>query len=131
MRTQLPALLFSLLFLVGCKSASKVEQPSTRPLVSDDVIRQKIIGTWQSDAHSFPGRTVTLAFGADGSFNGSTLYGSERAWRADKGWVVVTPVRGALPTDSDESIAIWSLDDHELTCRPGFSTAGDPWRFTR
>jgi|SRR4030095_976819 hypothetical protein len=135
MSAQYPFLAFVLL-LVGCHSTPHGEAPRTRQLARDDVIRQKVVGTWQADAQSFPGFVVTFAFSPDGSFTSRRVHetGEHRYdahWRPEGGYLIVTPERGALPAESDQFIAVWRVDDHELVCRPGISLAGEPWRFTR
>lgn len=100
--------------------------------VSEDVIRQKIVGTWYSDAESFD-RLVTFTFSADGGFvaRDSNLQDDCRYWRADKGGVVVTPKKDGIISHGDQFIAVFLVNDDELICRPGISVAGDPYRFTK
>jgi hypothetical protein len=100
---------------------------------SEDVIRQKIVGTWYADAESFD-ELVTFTFRPDGGFvsRGSEgFYDECRYWRAERNTVIVTAERGGLPSNSDQFIAVYRVDDDELLCRPGISVAGDPLRFTK
>jgi hypothetical protein len=135
MSTPLPFLAIVSL-LVGCHSTPHGGQLPFRQMARDDVIRQKVVGTWQADARAFPGHAVTFVFSPDGSFisrkvleTGEHRYDAH--WRAEGGFLILTPERGALPAQSDQFIAVWRVDDHELVCRPGISLAGEPWRFTR
>jgi hypothetical protein len=135
MRTPLPFFALALL-LIACHSPQHVAQLPSRQLATDDAIREHVVGTWQADAQSFPGRAVTYIFRPNGSFTSRhVVEGTERRyeahWRAERGVLIITPEAGALISNSDQFIPVWRVDDHELVCRPGISVSGDPLRFTR
>ncbi|MGC3960653.1 MAG: hypothetical protein QM813_22790 [Verrucomicrobiota bacterium] len=135
MRTPLPFFALALL-LIGCRSPQHTAQSSPRQLATDDAIREHVVGTWQADWQSFPGRAVTYIFRSDGSFTArhvveGTEHRYDAHWRADRGVLFITPEMGAPISDGDQFVPVWRVDDHELVCRPGISVAGDPLRFTR
>lgn len=125
------------LAVIGCHSTRDVRRQRPRQFVSDDTIRRVIVGTWQADAHSFAGRAVTFVFDPDGTFVSRGVAAEnaelkhEARWRANQGFVILTPKKDELPSNSEQFIAIFRIDDHQLVCRPGLSVAGDPWRFTK
>jgi hypothetical protein len=108
--------------------------PQEPERVSESAIRQKIPGTWSAKKFEGGTNSLTLTFGADGAVEvrrpDSTV--GRAAWRTgNDGWVIVTPEKNALSSNSLDFWEIWHLDDHELAFRRGWSTAGPPERFTR
>ena len=116
---------------VNCSSTDRARERHPDHLASDEVIRRNIVGMWHADAQSFSGRKVSFTFRQDRCFAASGAYAKEKYWRMDRGFVIVTAKPNELAASSDQFLGIWCIDDHELICRPGFSVAGEPWKFAR
>lgn len=106
----LPALV---LVAVACRHPGHVRQ---QPLTAAE-IQQKIVGTWFLDQW-FDGApsTITVTFGADGSFESSRGPQKHHAmWHATDGYFTVTK-SNALPSSNLQMFVVDRLDDHEMIC---------------
>jgi hypothetical protein len=130
--------LVCVLLATACRNASQIsDRPPTasvepqpqRPTESQ--IRERIVGTWFLESWSPQGtpETITVIFGADGSFESSRnftdlvspprLAGGSKSyramWQATDGYFTVTP-SNSLPSCNLQMFVVDRLDDHEMVC---------------
>ena len=124
----------------ACKHPGPVSQQP--PTAAE--IQQKIVGTWFLDQWSPDGtpRTITVTFGADGSFESSRNFtdlfepGPQPAgnqtytamWQATNGYFTVTK-SNALPNSNLQMFVVDRLSDHEMVC--GHPSVGGREKFRR
>jgi len=119
-------LLAILLGMVGCQTEPKI----SHELASESDIREKIVGTWTGQ--NYRGEHLKLHFDAEGAvlIQRTGTPDIHAFWRMDRSWLVVSP-KGEQSMTSDDFWGVWHIDDHELIFQTGFSTGGQPERFTR
>jgi hypothetical protein len=121
------ALLAYVLLVVGCRHPA--EALAERPTAAQ--IREKIVGTWFLTSSSSDGtpETITVVFGADGSFESSRDFTDffpqppvarkgkvyRAMWQATNGYFTVTR-SNSLPSSNLQMFVVDLLDEHQMVC---------------